>query len=369
MTNGTLHMVDVVGQYRKIRGEIDAAIRKVVESGQFILGKEVGEFECKVAGYLGVNYAVGCASGTDALQVAMMALGIGPGDEVITTPFTFVATTETIVLLGASPVYVDIKPDSFNIDPAAIEAAVTPRTKAIMPVHLYGQSADMDPIMDIARRHRLRVIEDAAQALGASYKEKKVGTFGDIACFSFFPSKNLGGMGDAGMVVTNDPDLWDRMKMIIVHGSKRRYYHEVLGVNSRLDTIQAAVLAVKLQYLDEWNTMRRTFAARYDKLLAGLPVTIPPRSPDCYHIYHQYTLRVPKRDELASFLAERQIPHGIYYPIPLHLQQAFGGMGYGRGSFPLTEKASEEVISLPMHTELTDEQLTYIAGMVRSFYS
>jgi dTDP-4-amino-4,6-dideoxygalactose transaminase len=362
-------MVDVVGQYRKIQTEVDAAIRRVVESGQYILGNEVGEFECKVAGYLGVNYAVGCASGTDALQVAMMALGVGNGDEVITTPFTFVATTETIALLGAKPVYVDVHPETFNIDPSKIEAAVTPKTKAIIPVHLYGQAADMDPIMKIAREHRLHVIEDAAQAMGASYKSRKIGTFGEAACFSFFPSKNLGGMGDAGMVVTGDKNLAERMKMIVVHGSKRRYHHEILGVNSRLDTLQAAVLAVKLQYLDQWNESRREYAATYDLLFQNLPVTVPVQRQDCYHIFHQYTLKVPKRDALSAFLSERKIPHAIYYPIPLHLQEAFSGMGYRKGDFPVTERLSEEVISLPMHTELTKEAMEHIAGTIHLFYS
>jgi len=364
-----LHMVDVVGQYRRIKPEIDAALQQVIESGQFILGKEVGELECKIAGYLGVKYAVGCASGTDALLVAMMALGVGPGDEVITTPFTFVATTETIVLLGAKPVYVDIDPITYNIDPSRIEAAVTPRTKAIIPVHLYGQSADMDPIMEVARKHHLAVIEDAAQALGASYKGKKVCSFGDIGCVSFFPSKNLGAFGDAGMVTTNDSTLWEKLKMIVVHGSNIRYYHDILGVNSRLDTLQAAVLAVKLKYLDRWNEMRRTFAARYDELLQGLPVILPYRSQECCHIFHQYTLRVPNRNALAGFLRERKIPHAIYYPIPLHLQKAFAVAGGRNGDIPMAEKAADEVISLPMHTELTEEQMSHVAGAILSFYS
>ena len=364
-----LHMVDVVGQYRRIQPEIDQAIRNVMDSGQFILGKEVGEFECKVAGYLGVNYAVGCASGTDALQVAMMALGIGPGDEVITTPFTFVATTETVVLLGATPVYVDIDPATLNIDPAKIEAAMTPRTKAIIPVHLYGQPADMDPIVETARKHNLAVIEDSAQAMGASYKGRKVCGFGRIACLSFFPSKNLGGFGDAGMVVTNDKDLWEKLKMIVVHGSKTRYHHDILGVNSRLDTLQAAVLSVKLKYLDRWNEARRGFASCYDELLHGLPVTPPYRAEERFHIFHQYTIRVPRRDALSAFLAERKIPHAVYYPIPLHLQRAFAMAAKGRGDFPQAERAANEVISLPMHTELTEGQMRHIADALRSFYS
>ncbi len=363
-----LHMVDVVGQYKKIKPEIDAAIHAVLESGQFILGKEVGEFECAIAGYLGVRCAVGCASGTDALQIALMGLGIRPGDEVITTPFTFVATTETIVLLGARPVYVDIDPKTFNIDPARIEATITERTKAILPVHLFGQAVDMDPLMEIARKHRLPVIEDGAQALGATYKGKKVCTFGNVACISFFPSKNLGAFGDAGMVVTDDPALGERIRMISVHGSRVRYRHDVLGVNSRLDTLQAVVLEVKLRHLDAWNRIRSENARRYNELLAGLPVTQPYVSPDCGHTFHQYTLRVPRRDELAAFLKEKGIPHSIYYPIPLHLQKAYATLGNTRGDFPLSEKAADEVLSLPMHTELTDAHLNYITDAVRSFY-
>lgn len=364
----TLHMVDVVGQYKKIKTEIDAAVHTVLDSGQFILGKQVGEFECQIAGYLGVKDAIGCASGTDALQVAMMALGIGPGDEVITTPFTFVATTETIVLLGAKPVYVDIDPKTFNINPSLIEAAITPRTKAIIPVHLYGQAAEMDPIMDVARKHSLRVIEDAAQALGASYKGKKVCTFGDVGCISYFPSKNLGAFGDAGMVVTNDQELAERMRMIIVHGSKTRYYHDILGVNSRLDTLQAAILSVKLKYLDEWNTTRRRAAARYNELLHDTPVTVPYVSPDAEHIFHQYTLRAPRRNELAEHLKDKGIPHAIYYPVPLHLQKAFAVAGKGKGDFPIAEQAADDVVSLPMHTELTEEQLVYITDAIKEFY-
>jgi len=361
-------MVDVAGQYRRIKPEIDAAVQKVIDSGQFILGKEVGELECKIAGYLGIKYAVGCASGTDALQVAMMALGIGSGDEVITTPFSFVATTETIVLLGAKPVYVDIDPGTFNINPAGIESAITTRTKAIIPVHLYGLSADMDPIKDIAVRNKLAVIEDAAQALGASYRGRKVCTFGDMACISFFPSKNLGAFGDAGMIVTDSKELWEKLRMIIVHGSSVRYLHDILGVNSRLDTLQAAILSVKLQHLDEWNRMRGTFAARYDELLSDIPVTTPRRIPGLFHIFHQYTIRAPKRDELAAFLASKGIPHAIYYPIPLHLQKAFAMTGNKRGDFPIAERACEEVISLPMHTELMEDQVTHISELIRLFY-
>jgi dTDP-4-amino-4,6-dideoxygalactose transaminase len=341
----------------------------VLDSGQFIQGKDVGEFECAVAGYLGVKYAVACASGTDALQIAMMALGIGPGDEVITTPFTFVATAETIGLLGAKPVYVDIDPATYNIDPSGIERAVTPRTKAIIPVHLYGQAADMDPIMEIARSRSIPVIEDAAQAVGASYKGRKVCTFGAIGAISFFPSKNLGCFGDGGMMVTDDQALADQMRVVAAHGSRVRYYHEVLGVNSRLDTIQAAILNVKLKHLDRWNAARRAAAQRYSALLAGTPVRTPFVAPFAEHIFHQYTLRAPRRDALAAFLKERGIPHAIYYPVPLHLQKAFAMSGNREGDFPRSEEAARDVLSLPMHSELTEEQLTHIADAVKRFYA
>ncbi len=362
-----IQMVDVVGQYRKIQPDVDAAVHRVLESGQFILGKDVGEFECAAAGYLGVEYALGCASGTDALQIALMGLGIGPGDEVITTPFTFVATTETIVLLGARPVYVDIDPVTFNIDPAGIAAAVTSRTKAILPVHLYGRAADMDPIMAVARQHGIPVLEDAAQAMGASYRGKKVCSIGDVAAISFFPSKNLGAFGDAGMVTTNDRALWERMKMIALHGSKTRYYHDVLGINSRLDTLQAVILSVKLAHLDRWNATRRSNARRYTELLEGVPVTTPAPAPDGEHIFHQYTLRVPNRDALAHHLVSLGIPHAVYYPIPLHLQKAYAAFGGRPGQFPVAEQAATEVISLPMHTELTEEQMQFITGSIRAF--
>jgi UDP-2-acetamido-2-deoxy-ribo-hexuluronate aminotransferase len=364
-----LQMVDVVGQYGHIKKEIDAAVHAVLDSGMFIQGKEVGDLESAVAGYLGVKYAVGCASGTDALQIAMMSLGIGPGDEVITTPFTFVATAETIGILGAKPVYVDIDPVTLNINPALIEAAVTPRTKAIIPVHLYGQPVDMEPLLSVARAHALPVIEDAAQAMGASYRGRKVCSMGTIGCISFFPSKNLGCFGDGGMVVTDDAALAESMRMIAAHGSKVRYYHDVLGLNSRLDTLQAAILLVKLPHLAEYNAARRRAAARYDELLKGLPVRVPAGATGEGHIFHQYTLRVPKRDALAAFLKEKGIPHGVYYPVPLHLQKAFVMSGGKKGDFPVAERAAEEVISLPMHTELTEEHLRYVTGAVREFYA
>ncbi len=363
-----LQMVDVIGQYRKIQREVDEAVRAVMESGLFILGPAVSTFENAASKYLGTRHAVACASGTDALQIAMMAYGIGAGDEVITTPFSFVATTETIALLGAKPVYVDIDPKTYNIDPAGIEKKITSRTKAIIPVHLYGHPADMEPIMEIARRRNLKVIEDAAQAFGASYHGKKVCTFGDISCISFFPSKNLGAFGDAGMVVTDDEAVAHTMRMIVSHGSSVRYHHEILGVNSRLDSIQAAILNVKLKYLDQWNTERQRAARRYDTLLKNLPVTLPYVASDVQHIFHQYTIRTSRRDQLADHLKSKGIPHGIYYPIPLHLQKAFAIAGSRKGDFPITEKACEEVISLPMHTELTEEQQTFVCDAISEFH-
>jgi dTDP-4-amino-4,6-dideoxygalactose transaminase len=383
-----LQLVDLTNQYRKIKPEIDEAVHSVLDSGQFVLGKFVSEFEQNTAKYLGIKHAIGCASGTDALQVALMALGIGPGDEVITTSFTFVATVETIALIGAKPVYVDIESDTFNIDSAKIEAAITKNTKAIIPVHLYGHSADMDPIIKIAKKHNLKIIEDTAQTMGAEYlsrgieendsdadnerkyptgKWRKVGTIGDIGCISFFPSKNLGAYGDAGMCVTNDDTLADKLRMIIVHGSKIRYHHELLGVNSRLDSLQAAILNVKLKYLDEWNSERLRAAKFYNKLFEGTAATTPKTAPYSNHIFHQYTLRVPRRDGLTNYLKSKNIPFGIYYPIPLHRQKAYLHFTPMDLNLPVTEQMTKEVISLPMHTELTDEMQKYIADEVKSF--
>ena len=370
----TIRLVDLQGQYQKIKSEIDEAVMKVLASTQFIIGREVEEFESEMARYLGVKYCIGCASGTDALQITMMALGIGRGGEVITTPFTFVATAETIVLLGATPVYVDIDPRTYNIDPAKIEAAITAKTKAIIPVHLFGQAADMDPIVEVAKKHGLRIIEDAAQAVGAEYKSRKVGTLGDAACLSFFPTKSLGACGDGGMVVTNDQQLAERIRMIALHGARRKYYHEILGVNSRLDTIQAAVLKVKLKYLDGWNRLRQKFAEEYTKRLTEIKVIIPYVMPGCTHIYHQYSIRVPTssgktRDGISAYLNSRSIPTAVHYPLPLYLQKAFEHLGNKKGDFPVAETVAQEILSLPMHTELDDEQIDYIASAIGQFMS
>ncbi|MBS4027445.1 MAG: DegT/DnrJ/EryC1/StrS family aminotransferase [Ignavibacteriales bacterium] len=364
-----IHLVDVVGQYKKIKSEIDNAVLRVVESGQYILGKDVSELEINCAKYLNVKHAVGCASGTDALQVAMMALGIGKDDEVITTSFTFVATVETIALIGAKPVYVDVEADSFNMNISHIEKAITKKTKAIIPVHLFGQSVDMQPLMEIAKKHNLYVTEDMCQAIGAEYDGKKVGTFGDISCTSFFPSKNLGAFGDGGMMFTNNDSLATKLRMICNHGSNVRYYHELLGVNSRLDTIQAAILNVKLKYLDEWNNQRRAEASVYNKLFANSKVMTPIENSFGKHIYHQYTLRVERRDELAEYLKEKKIPFGIYYPVPLHQQKAFSHFVEDNFRLPVTEQIVKEVISLPMHTELTIGMQEYIAKTILEFYN
>jgi len=359
-----IHMVDVVGQYRKIKPEIDEAALRVIGSSQYILGKEVSEFEIEIAQYLNVNHGIGCASGTDALMVSMMALGIGQGDEVVTTPFTFAATTETIMLLGAKPIYVDIDPKTFNLDPSKMEAAITKKTKAIIPVHLYGQTVDMDPLVTIASRYNIPIIEDMCQAIGADYKGKKVGGIGTMGCISFFPSKNLGAFGDAGMVVTNDVALAEKLRMIVVHGSRERYKHEIIGVNSRLDALQAAMLRVKLRYLNQWIEVRRKAAMLYNRLFAGSGVVVPYEAPYGRHVFHQYTIRIKNRDQVVKSLSEKKIPYGIYYPISLHMQKAYSEAGKPKDAFPITEKATEEVLSLPMHTELDQEQQELIVQSI-----
>jgi len=363
-----IQMVDLKRQYQALKKEIDEAVLRVLESTQFINGPDVKMLAKEMQNYLGVKHAIPCASGTDALQLALMAVNIGPGDEVITTPFTFVATAETIALLGARPIYVDIDEKTYNIDPTRIEAAITSRTRAIIPVHLYGQSADMDAIMEIARKHHLVVIEDAAQAVGARYKGKMVCTFGDLGCISFFPSKNLGAYGDAGMVVTDNEELADKVRMIANHGSRVRYRHEALGINSRLDSIQAAILRVKLKYLDHWNEERRMLAAYYNEGFKGTGAVMPYVADYADHIYHQYTLQVDDRDGLQKVLTEKGIPSAIHYPIPLHLQPAFRDVsGFKEGDFPISEKVAKRVISLPMHPDLIQSEQDYIIDTIRQF--
>jgi dTDP-4-amino-4,6-dideoxygalactose transaminase len=369
-------VLDLKAQYVTIEQEVDAAIKEVLLSTQFILGPAVRDLEQQVATYCGCKYGVGVASGTDALRLTLTALGIGPGDEVITTSFTFIATANTISHCGAQPVFVDIDPRTYNIDPTAIEAAITERTKVILPVHLYGQSADLDPIMELGEAHGLYVIEDVAQAIGACYKGRRVGSIGDAGCLSFYPTKNLGAYGDGGMVVTNDAGLAEKVDILRRQGSKKKYHAEVLGFNSRLDSLQAAILGVKLKYLDGWNEARRQVAQRYNELLVGLPVTTPYESPDAYHVYHQYTIWAPQRDALAAYLKERGIGTMIYYPVPLHLQGLYASLGYGEGSpstssgrcLPESEVASREVLSLPMYPELTEAQQQEVVRAIREFY-
>ncbi|MCS7013634.1 MAG: DegT/DnrJ/EryC1/StrS family aminotransferase [Chloroherpetonaceae bacterium] len=365
-----IQLVDLVGLHARLKPELDAEIQKVIESAAFINGAAVGELECALAAYLGVRFAIGCGNGTDALQIALMALGIGHGDEVITTPFSFAATVEAIFLVGATPRYVDIDPQTFNIHPEAIPAAITPRTKAILPVHLYGQPAAIDSIVEIAQQHHLFVIEDNAQSFGASYKGKKAGTFGHISTTSFFPAKNLGAFGDGGAMFTNDEALFWKLKMIAQHGAKVRYQHEYLGMNSRLDTLQAAVLKVKLKYLDDFNCARRRAADFYDRYLAEARVQRPYRDPNAFHIFHQYTILLPEaglRDELHKFLSAHGVPSTVHYPIPLHLQKAFIDARYPKGSLPIAESVAERVLSLPMHTELDEEQIAFICEKIVAF--
>jgi dTDP-4-amino-4,6-dideoxygalactose transaminase len=365
-------MTDLKGQYQSIKGEIDAAISRVLQHTQFILGQEVKTFEGEMAAYCGTKHAVGVASGTDALHLALLAFGIGPGDEVITTPFTFIATAEAIVNCGARPVFADIDPATYDIDPARIAARITPKTKAVIPVHLYGQPADMDPILSVARRHHLKVIEDCAQALGAEYKGKKVGSIGDAGCLSFFPAKNLGCYGDGGMVVTSDPKVSETIEMLRKHGGKIAYYHSLPGFNSRLDALQAAILSVKLKYLDKWNDMRRQNTALYDGLLGqvpGIKTTSLPAGSTSSCNYYTIRLLDPriKRDDLRKHLDARGVQNMVYYPLSLHLQEVYRSLGYKPGDFPESEKAHAQVLSLPMYPELGGEQIREVVKAIETY--
>ncbi len=363
-------LLDLKAQFATIREEITPAIQAVMESQLFINGPEVKQLEAAVAEHSGCAAAVGVSSGTDALLASLMALGIGCGDEVITTPYTFFATAGSIWRTGAKPVFVDILPETFNIDPAKIPAALSDRTKAIMPVHLFGQMADMDPIMDIAGKLGLFVIEDAAQAIGAEQNGRKAGSVGTVGCFSFFPSKNLGGLGDGGMVVTQEAELADRLAQCRNHGSKPKYYHKWVGGNFRLDTLQAAGLLVKLRHLDDWSARRRANAARYEELFADFePVTTPVIRDRCVSIYNQYVIRVPRRDELQAFLKEQGIGTAIYYPLSLHQQECFASLAHNEGDFPQSEQAAAESLAIPIYPELTDQQIAYVAGKIKEFLS
>jgi dTDP-4-amino-4,6-dideoxygalactose transaminase len=364
-------LLDLVAQHRAIRDEVMAAVTRVFEHQHFIMGAEVEEFENAFADYYRVKHAIGCASGSDAVYLSLMAIGIQPGDEVITTPFTFFATTSAITRLGARPIYLDISRDDFNLNVELLEAAITPRTKAILPVHLYGQCVRMDAITEVARKFGIPVMEDAAQAIGAEYRGRRAGNMGDAGCFSFFPSKNLGGAGDGGLITTNDDALAAKLRLLRMHGMDPKYYHKVVGINSRLDALQAAVLGVKLKYVDRWNEARRRTAARYDRLFAeaGIEEVSPPiECAERRHIYHQYTIRCARRDELKNYLQHQGIGTEIYYPVPLHLQECFQFLGYRAGDLPETEKAAQECLSLPVYPELTAEQQTYIVEQILHFY-
>lgn len=373
-------LLDLNAQHQPIRKDLLAAMERVLDKGDFILGSEVKRLEEQVAAYCQTRYGVGVSSGTDALLVAAMALGIGQGDEVITTSFSFFATAAIISRLGATPVFVDIDPVTYNLDPEKIEKAITSKTRAIIPVHLYGQCADMEPIVALAAKYGIKVIEDAAQAIGAEYRDgRRAGSMGEMGCLSFFPSKNLGAFGDGGMVVTNDEALADKIRLLRIQGGRPKYYHKVVGGNFRLDTLQASVLNVKLPYLDRWTAMRQQNALRYEELFqqAGLPEKGGVRLPRAvyrdhkvshYHIYNQFILRVPQRDGLRTFLTEKGIGTEIYYPMPLHLQECYKDLGYQEGSLPVAESACKETVGLPIYPELTREQQEAVVGAIAEFY-
>ncbi|HER08468.1 MAG TPA: DegT/DnrJ/EryC1/StrS family aminotransferase [Bacteroides sp.] len=371
-----IQMVDLHSQYLKIKPEVDQAIQEVIDSTAFIKGKAVFQFQDELAAYMGAKHTIACGNGTDALQIAMMSLGLNPGDEVITTPFTFISTIEVIKLLGMKPLLVDVEAGSFNLNPDLLESVVTERTRAIVPVHLFGQCAHMERMMDFASDHGLFVIEDNAQAIGTDYlftdgSTRKAGTIGDVGTTSFFPSKNLGAYGDGGALFTHDDRLAEKLKALVNHGMKQRYYYDYVGVNSRLDTLQAAILRVKLKQLPAYHLARQQAALFYDEALSDIAgVKIPERSPHSTHIFHQYTIQVPAeiRDPLRQWLADKKIPSMVYYPVPLHLQRAYSDLGYRAGDLPVSEKLSTQVLSLPMHTELDREQLSFITGQIRAFF-
>jgi dTDP-4-amino-4,6-dideoxygalactose transaminase len=361
-----------------IGDEVKSALDEVFKSQQFILGQKVELLEQAIAQYCQTPYAIGVASGSDALLLSLMALGIGPGDEVLIPPFTFFATAGAVSRVGATPVFVDIDPATYNIDPSQIEKKITPRTKAIIPVHLFGQCVDMDPLLKIAREKKLFIIEDAAQALGAEYKPdassgRRAGAIGDLGCFSFYPTKNLGAFGDAGMVVTNDPQFAEKIRLLRAHGSKPKYYHKWIGINSRLDTLQAAIVLVKFKYLEGWTLKRQQRAHRYsllfDDLLPSVPgLRLPTIQYENRHIFNQYVIRVPERDRLRRFLTDQGIGTDIYYPLPLHLQECYSFLNHRKGDFPVSERAAEEVLALPIYPELAEEQQTLVVDRIRAFY-
>jgi dTDP-4-amino-4,6-dideoxygalactose transaminase len=361
--SGKIPLMDMVAQYKSIESEIDDAIKQVLNAGQFILGPNVAALEKEVAEYIGVKRGVGVASGTDALVLAMRALGIGPGDEVIVPAYTFFATAGAVLLVGATPVCVDVYPNNYSINVEQTADRITPRTKAIIAVHLYGHPADMYRIMELAREHGLKVIEDNAQAFGAEYRGRKTGSIGDVACLSFFPSKNLGGCGDGGMVVTNDDEVADRVRMLRAHGWRKKYFPEMVGYNSRLDELQAAILRVKLRHVDDWNNKRRELAAKYTKRFDGSEIRVPVETESAVHAYHLYIIEVDDRERVAQELKDHGIPTAVYYPQPLHLTAPLAA-GYSKGQFPVSEAASERTLSIPFFPEMTDEQLETVANKV-----
>ncbi|HEY8204323.1 MAG TPA: DegT/DnrJ/EryC1/StrS family aminotransferase [Pyrinomonadaceae bacterium] len=362
--NLTVPFVDLKAQYRSIKTEVDAAIARVVENTSFIMGPEVRAFEAAFAEYVGARACIALNSGTAALQLALMACGIGAGDEVIVPSFTFFATAEAVSVLGATPVFVDVDPISYTVTASAIERAITPRTRAVIPVHLYGQAADLDPILEVAARHKLQVIEDAAQAHGAEYKGKRVGALGHAGCFSFYPSKNLGAYGEGGAIVTNDEELAKRLRLLRDHGSTSKYAHAIVGYNFRMEELQAAVLNVKLPHLNDWNDRRRSRAALYNETLASSDLVLPREMDYARHVYHVYAVQSERRDELQQRLTAAGIQTGVHYPIPIHLQPAYASLGYTLGRLPVTEQLAERVLSLPMYPELTNEQIDHVARAI-----
>jgi dTDP-4-amino-4,6-dideoxygalactose transaminase len=363
-------LVDLSAQYSTIEDEIQSAISNVIKSSRFIMGKEVKDFEQEFATFCGTKYAIGIASGTSAIHLSLRALGIGVGDEVMTVPFTFFATAEAIIHCGAKPVFVDVDPDYYTIDPELIEAAITPRTRAILPVHLYGQCANMEAILEISRKYGIPIVEDAAQAHGATFHGRKAGTFGSAACFSFYPGKNLGAFGDAGAVTTNDEELANRIRRLRDHGRNEKYIHLDVGYGERLDTLQAAILRVKLRKLEGWNARRRQLAAFYDECFDDISeIRIPQVYKENGHVFHLYVIQLEHRDELSRFLKKRGISSGIHYPLPLHLQPALKSLGYRRNDFPVSEALSESVLSLPLYPELNDSQLSYVVDIIHDFFT
>ncbi len=371
-----VQFLDLAAQYKGLRKEVLREVGKVCDSQHYVLGKNVTGLETEIAAYAGAKYAVGVASGTDALLLALMALDVGPGDTVITTPYTFFSTASSITRLGARAVFVDIDPRTYNIDPSKLEACLkrgAKKVKAILPVHLYGQTADMGAIKTLSRKYGVKLVEDAAQAIGATYKDRPAGSMSDLSCLSFYPSKNLGGFGDGGMVTTNNKRLASKVKMLRVHGCHDRYFHKYVGINSRLDELQAAVLRIKLKRLKEWTKDRKVNAARYDELFnktgLGEKVITPYKEKDSGHVYNQYVLRVKNRDKLREFLSKKDIGTGVYYPLPLHLQECFKGLGYKQGDMPVSEKAAKETIALPIYPELSIAKQKYVVNTVSEFYN